>query len=162
MKQKCDKCSRPATVHLTEIVNGDKIEKHFCEHCAAGEKFTIQCNVPISQQLQQFLMQGREAEKLSELVCDRCGMSFLEFRQGGLLGCPHDYEAFGSVLGTLLQRAHEGADRHVGKVPRTAGGDERRQNELLRLRAGLKEALLREEYENAAAIRDRLKELETS
>jgi len=162
MKHKCDKCERPATVHLTEIVSGKKLEKHFCEYCASEEKFTLQCNVPISQQLEQFLAQGREAEELSELVCDRCGMSFLEFRQGGLLGCPHDYEAFGSALGVLLQRAHEGADRHVGKVPRTAGQDEHRQNEMLRLRAGLKEALLREEYERAADIRDRIKELETS
>ena len=34
-KMKCDNCNNPATVHLTEIKHGKKIEKHLCEQCAA-------------------------------------------------------------------------------------------------------------------------------
>ncbi len=162
MKQKCDKCDRPATVHLTEIVDGHKSEKHLCEVCASSEGITIQQNMPISQLLEDFVMQSQQAKKLGELVCDHCGMSFLEFRQGGLLGCPHDYEAFSSALEPLLARAQEGASHHIGKVPSRAGGDEQRQNELLRLRADLREAVQTEAYEQAAQIRDRIKELEAS
>ena len=161
MKQKCDNCDRPATVYLTEIVEGNKIEKHLCEVCAAKEGIAVSTpHVPISQLLEDFITQTQQAKQLGELTCDHCGLSFLEFRQGGLLGCPHDYEAFSHALVPLLERAHEGASHHVGKVPTRAGGDERRQSELLRLRAGLKEAVLREEYERAARIRDELKKLE--
>jgi len=160
MKRKCDNCDQPATVHLTEIIDGEKIEKHLCETCAAEEGITIQPNMGISQMLEEFIMHTQQAKQLGELVCDRCGMSFLEFRHGGLLGCPHDYVAFAPALGPLLQRAHEGATHHIGKVPKNAGGDEHRQNDLLRLRAALREAVSAEEYEQAAHIRDQIKELE--
>lgn len=160
MKPKCDKCDRPATVHLTEIIDGQKSEKHLCEVCAATEGITMQQSVPISQLLEDFVMQSEQAKKLGELVCDRCGMSFLEFRQGGLLGCPHDYEAFADALEPLLARAQEGAVHHVGKMPSRAGGDQVRQNELLKLRADLSAAVQGEVYEDAARIRDRIKELE--
>ena len=162
MKKKCDHCDRPATIHLTEIVDGEKIEKHLCEQCAVKEGIAVQAGVGIPQLLEDFIMHTQQARQLSELVCDRCGMSFLEFRQRGLLGCPHDYEAFAGALVPLLQRAHEGASQHLGKVPARAGGDDRRQNELLRLRAELKQAVSREQYERAVDIRDRIKELEAS
>ena len=49
MKGKCDNCGRPATVHLTEITNGQKLEKHLCEECAVAEGITIKANIPISK-----------------------------------------------------------------------------------------------------------------
>jgi protein arginine kinase activator len=135
------------------------MEKHLCEACAAKEGITVQANVGVSQMLEEFIMHTQQAKQLSELVCDQCGMSFLEFRHGGLLGCPHDYEVFAVALTPLMERAQEGASHHVGKVPRHAGGDEQRQGEMLRLRSELKEAIRREEYEEAAKIRDRIKEM---
>lgn len=163
MKRKCDHCDRPATVHLTEIAHGKKIEKHLCEACAAKEGVPIQ--PPISQLLEDFVAQAQQAQQaqtrqFGELACPHCGISFLEFRQSGLLGCAYDYEVFQEPLTPLLQRAQEGGSQHVGKLPRRAGGDQQRQNELLQLRAALKEAVLQEQYERAAQLRDRIKELE--
>ncbi len=160
MKKQCDMCDRPATVHLTEIVNGQKIEKHLCETCAAQEGVTVPAQ-NLTQILQEFVAQKQRASQASELVCEQCGLSFLEFRQNGLLGCPHDYDAFAEALGPMLERAHEGRSQHVGKVPVRAGGDERRQADLLRLRMMLKDAVLREQYEEAARLRDQIQQLET-
>jgi protein arginine kinase activator len=159
---KCDNCDKPATVHLTEIVGGEKIEKHLCEDCAASEGITIKANVPISQLLEDFILQTSSAgeRELSELSCDVCGLSFAEYRQQGVLGCPNDYDAFEKGLAPLLARAQEGASQHVGKVPRHAGRDQKRQNAILRLRAELKAAISAEDYERAAGLRDRIKELE--
>ncbi|MFW6146617.1 MAG: UvrB/UvrC motif-containing protein [Planctomycetota bacterium] len=162
MKQKCDKCDRPATVHLTEIVEGEKTEKHLCEVCAASEGITVQPSIPISQLLEDFVMQSQQAKQLGDLVCDQCGMTFLEFRQHGLLGCSHDYEAFGEALEPLLARAQEGAVSHVGKVPSRAGGDEVRQNRLLQMRSDLQKAIRAEAYEEAARLRDQIQALEGS
>lgn len=161
-KRKCDKCERPATVHLTEIIEGQKMEKHLCEVCATQEGLTLQPTMGINQMLEEFISHTQQAKQLGELVCDHCGMSFLEFRQGGLLGCPHDYEAFAPALAPLLERAHEGSGEHVGKVPTHAGGDEQRQTQLLRLRAALKDAVVNELYEQAARLRDEIHKLETS
>ncbi len=155
MKFRCDNCGKPATVHLTEIADGKKVEKHLCEQCAGSEGITIKSNVPISQLLEDFILQSGE-EKPPDLRCEVCGTTFAEFREHGLLGCPHDYDAFAP----LLERAHEGADRHIGKVPARAGTDQRKQNALLRLRAELKGAVAAEDYERAAGLRDRIKEME--
>lgn len=162
---KCDKCDKPATVHLTEIIGGQKTEKHLCEDCAAGEGITIKSNVPISQLLEDFILQtsptdpGKPQER-PELRCEVCGLTFSEFRSSGLLGCPHDYDAFEPALDGLLERTHEGVTQHVGKLPRRAGADQRKTNQMLRLRADLRRAIAAEDYERAAQIRDRIKELE--
>ncbi len=162
MKLNCDKCGKPATVHLTEITNGQKAEKHLCEDCAVSEGITIKANVPISQLLEDFILQGssEEGEGGGDHVCEICGLRFSEFRKKGLLGCSHDYDAFAQSLDPLLERTHEGATQHVGKVPRRAGTDQKKMTSLLRLRAQLKSAVTAENYEQAAELRDHIKEME--
>ena len=159
MKLKCDKCDKPATVHLTEIVNNNKTEKHLCEECAAAEGITIKTNVPISQLLEEFILQSESGET-GELACDVCGRTFNEFRTQGLLGCPNDYDAFEKALTPLLERAQEGSSQHVGKVPAGSGSDQKKINAVLRLRSQLKQAITAEDYELAARLRDQIKELE--
>ncbi len=162
MKFRCDNCTKPATIHLTEIVDGQKIEKHLCEDCAVGEGITVKANVPISQLLESFILQTTDTEQGPTQTCDVCGLTFSEFRDQGLLGCPHDYDAFEDSLIPLLERAHEGGSQHVGKVPHRAGSSQKKQNAILRLRTELRGAIAAEDYERAAALRDQIKELEKS
>jgi protein arginine kinase activator len=159
-KNKCDKCGRDATMHVTEILQGQKIEKHLCQQCAGEEGIALKSQLPLSQILEELVLQTAAGKELAELRCESCGISFAEFRQKGLLGCPADYTAFENVLVPLVERAHEGASQHVGKAPSNAGVEERRLNELLRLRAELKAAVSDEQYERAVRLRDRIKELE--
>lgn len=163
MKTKCDKCDKPAKVHLTEIVDGQKTEKHLCEQCAVSEGITIKASVPISQFLEDFVLQSSQTDAAaSPLTCEMCGLTFNEFRQQALLGCPHDYDAFEPAMLPLLERAQEGASQHTGKAPRRAGVSEKKSNAALRLRSMLKAAIASEDYERAAALRDQIKELEKS
>lgn len=162
MKMKCDKCDRPATVHMTEISGDQKIEKHLCEECAASEGITIKANVPITQLLEDFVLATTAGTEVAELQCDVCGLTFGEFRHAGVLGCPQDYDAFAKALVPMLERAHQGASRHIGKVPLRAGSDQVRLNTILRLRGELKNAVAAEDYERAAELRDRIKEAQDS
>jgi len=162
MKRECDKCGKAATVHLTEIADGEKIEKHLCEDCAASEGITVKANLPISQLLEDFILQSAGREDAADLECDVCGLSFSEFRQRGVLGCPNDYDAFSEALDPMLQQAQEGAVQHMGKLPSRAGEGQQKQVAVLRLRAELKKAIADENYERAAELRDRLKEMESS
>jgi len=165
MKKKCDKCDKPATIHLTEIVNGQKIEKHLCEDCAEAEGITIKANIPISQLLEDFVLQTvgegeSEGAPSAALACEVCGMTFSEFREKGLLGCPNDYEAFSEQLLPMLARAQDGSTQHVGKTPRRAGSAQQKQMAILRLRSQLKNAIASEQYERAAQLRDQIKQLD--
>ena len=159
---KCDKCDQPATVHLIEIVNGKKIEKHLCEKHAIEDGVTVKMTAaPINELLEKFVMKHTgEEEVTSETVCGNCGMTWDLFRKRGLLGCPACYETFESNLQPLLERAHEGANRHVGKAPSCAGTDELRQQRLMQLRRELDQAVASEQYERAAALRDEVDNLE--
>ena len=158
---KCDDCDKQATVHVTEIRDGQKVEKHLCEHCAVSEGITVKADVPISQLLEDFILQTVSGEEtLEELACEVCGLTFSEFREQGVLGCPNDYNGFGQRLELLMSRAQQGATAHVGKIPRHSGGDQKRLNAVLRLRAQLRGAIAAEDYELAASLRDRIKEVE--
>ena len=162
MKIKCDKCDRPATVHMTEISGDEKVEKHLCEECAASEGITIKANVPITQLLEDFVLATTAGAEVAELQCDVCGLTFGQFRHAGVLGCPQDYDAFEKALVPMLERAHHGASQHIGKVPQRAGSDQARLNTILRLRGELKNAIAAEDYERAAELRDRIKEAQNS
>ncbi|MBC8373469.1 MAG: UvrB/UvrC motif-containing protein [Planctomycetes bacterium] len=162
MNFKCDKCGKAATIHLTEIIDGDKIEKHFCQNCASTDGITIKTEVPIGQLLEDFVLQSGGLDEAPELECEVCGIKFSEFRDSGLLGCPHDYDVFAEGLAELLERAQEGAVQHIGKVPHGADDIQKRQTAILRLRSELKTAINSEDYERAAALRDQIKEFENS
>jgi protein arginine kinase activator len=156
----CQRCPDEATVHLTETVAGRRRELHLCAACARKAGL-VPADAPPALALDA-VVQGLIVAHVGELVgelagltCPDCGLKFMEYRAEGRLGCPNDYAVFARGLLPLVQRAH-GATRHVGKVarPRPAAAGR------LRLRTRLRGAVAREDYEEAARIRDllRLKE----
>ena len=158
---KCQHCPNPATVHLTKIVNKQKLELHLCQACA--EKHAAPAaELSLSAILQSLIGQHVSAvsEELSRLNCPTCGIKYMEFRSDGRLGCPADYEVFRAGLLPILQRIHR-ATRHVGKVPRRLA-PENRAAEVLKLRQQLRRAVDAENYELAAQLRDLIRQKETS
>ncbi|MFP4143669.1 MAG: UvrB/UvrC motif-containing protein [Phycisphaeraceae bacterium] len=165
MKRKCDQCDRPATHHSVEILQGKKIEKHLCDLHAAEEGLAVKTvQAPINELLSNFVKLhssgGSTQPTRAELVCDECGLSFSDFREKSLMGCPNCYAAFENPLGPLLERAHEGGTHHIGKVPRRAGECEQRQMQLMHMRKRLDEAVANEDYELAARLRDDIQRFE--
>lgn len=157
----CQICKkRNATFHLTEVVNSEKHEKHLCEQCAAQEGLTVKVQEPISKLVEKFVLAQGNAKEMAELTCSECGMTFMQFRKSGLLGCPNDYEAFKGPLVNLLEQAHEHHSQHVGKIPGGKENKHKRQHELMRSKQELQEAISVEDYERAAALRDQINSLE--
>lgn len=152
----CQMCDNPATVHLTEIINGDKIERHLCEQCAQQEGIAIKSQVPINELLNNIMAAQQESQEFSDFECPQCNISWTEFRKRGLLGCPNDYIAFSKALTPLIERAHNGATSHVGRSPAQLKGHAGQQAKMLRLRQELQRAVESEDYESAARIRDEI------
>lgn len=161
MSMLCQRCNEAkATVHITDTMP-EKRERHLCEECAELEGVIVKHQHPTTNEiLQQFLKHKMATSGHDDVTCPRCGLSFREFQLKGQLGCPHDYVAFRNVLLPLVERAHEGKTRHLGKVPKTAAEAIHRQTDLLRLRRELREAVDSEDYEEAARVRDRIRCLE--
>jgi protein arginine kinase activator len=161
---KCDLCDNQATVHLIEIQGDKRVERHLCEAHAVQEGVAVKVqNAPIDELLEKFVLQhsGIEvAQQQPRQSCSSCNLTYEEFRKSGLLGCPECYTAFEAPLVPLLERAHEGASRHLGKVPAHAGINELRQQRLRQLRRDLEQAVACEQYERAADLRDQLSKVE--
>lgn len=160
---KCQLCSNPATVHLTDIVNKKKKELHLCQACAEQKQLINKQELNLSAILQTLIGQqvGRPADELARLTCPQCGIKFMEFRAEGRLGCPHDYEVFRVGLEPLLQRIHRSA-RHIGKVPRNGRRGADVLAELVELRKQLRTAVDAEAYEQAAQLRDVIRQKEAT
>ena len=162
---KCEDCGdSDATVHFTEIINGEKQEMHLCEECARRKSIPMQKALSLSDLLQNLLSQVSSGEvegELASVACPVCGMSYAAFRETGRFGCPNDYQVFRRILKDLLGKIQHDV-RHVGKVPPAGGENLRRHNELIRLRRDLERAVQREEYEKAAGLRDRIAGLSRS
>ena len=164
---KCDKCNKQATVHLTEIKNGKKIEKHLCEQCAAdNEGVPLKSHTPINELLTNFVMAHSGLQKELGITCEHCGVTWAEFRQSGLLGCQQDYDQFEKDLAPLLKRAHEDATHHTGKVPTRTGAAgvprKRKGSDVTKLKKELAAAVEAEDYERAAKLRDAIKQAENA
>ncbi len=94
-------------------------------------------------------------------ACPICGLTWSNFKHTGLMGCSHDYAMYEMKLLPLLKRAHEGATDHAGKIPAGRKTEETdRQVNSLRIRRELQKAIDAENYEQAARLRDELRQLD--
>ncbi len=156
---KCQKCPKAATLHITEIVTEDKVEEfHLCEECA--HRYLYEPNKQQKKSAAVKPSSGGHGEELDEPgalnhECDICGIKFVDFRNTGRLGCPHDYQEFRDELIPLLENIH-GETRHCGKTPQRLPESKEKQAELVQLRKQLVQAVNREAYEEAADLRDRI------
>jgi len=157
---KCDRCDNEATVHEVTIHKGAKVEKHLCEQCAQEEGVAIQSQSIPAALLSQFMISGGPAPAGAPraLACEHCGMTYEQFRQHDLLGCPDCYHAFEKKLMPLLDRVHEGGTAHLGKTPKRSAGALVRERRIFILRKQLETALASEQYERAAELRDALRD----
>lgn len=168
MSTTCEICKeREATVHLTQVIEGQVKKLHLCETCAAKSGFDVNGPLSITDILLGMGLQKPDGQLAAapepvttsglERTCPRCHMRRTDFKKGGRFGCSDCYAAFADELPPLLKAMHR-SERHVGKVP--AGQSQRLQAsaELDDLRAAQKKAIDREAYEEAARLRDQIEQ----
>ncbi len=152
---KCDLCEKEAVVHLTQVVNGEMKEVHLCEEHAKEQGIDI--NSPIS--ITDILMGLGEAKQGLEHhlspACPRCDMARDEFRKTGRLGCSDCYKTFMAELAVAIKAMHH-STQHVGKIPAREGLQTRIKSKIARLQKDLEVVIAREDYEQAAQIRDQI------
>jgi protein arginine kinase activator len=161
---KCQSCSGPATVHLTDIAaNGQKRELHLCQECAEKQQLIKKQEINLQAILQSMIGQhvGAQSDELARLTCPACGIMYMEFRAEGRLGCPHDYDIFRTGLEPLIRRIHRKI-RHTGKSPRRRPKAMPVHAELLEMRKQLRAAIEAEQFEEAARVRDLIRQKEAA
>lgn len=161
---KCENCgNKEATVHLTQIQEGQKVQLNLCKECARKKGFGNPLDdvpFPLAEFLAGMVKDGttETGEQVGDLECPGCGMKFVEFSKIGRFGCGRCYRAFEKPLEDLFRRIH-GSTIHRGRTPRSRSGPKTPLAEEIKLKEELRQAIENENFEEAASIRDRLRAL---
>jgi protein arginine kinase activator len=155
---KCHHCDSQATVHLTQIINGQMHKMDLCEACAQEKGVTNPDNLSIGNLLDE--NPAKVDASTASMTCESCGTTHQDFKKGGRLGCEACYHVFRPVLEPLLDGMHAGV-KHLGKVPSRSVKKKSDDDSEELLSKELKKAVEEENYEKAAKLRDRLKKLQT-
>jgi protein arginine kinase activator len=169
----CERCKNiEATIHLTEIIKDMKSEVHLCENCAReiglnSKLSNFSLSIP---EMLSFLDIHDVDEYVEGSVCKTCGLSFIDYKREGKLGCPDCYQYLGESLQSVIAGSH-GSGKHTGKHPNNPAGASPdafnkaarnyAQKTLDELKLMLDRAVFEERYEEAAMLRDKIREQES-
>ncbi|MCL1790578.1 MAG: UvrB/UvrC motif-containing protein [Peptococcaceae bacterium] len=162
----CQKCqTRQASVHVQQNVNGTLSEVYLCQQCAQELK---QSSYPalVAGFLQSLLgasaanaMQETGYEITTGDACPTCQTSAARIQHTGFVGCADCYEYFSRQMDSWLRRI-QGQVRHAGKAPQRYATAMQEAATLEELKTNLKVCIEKEAFEEAAVLRDRIRELE--
>ncbi|WP_459503707.1 UvrB/UvrC motif-containing protein [Bacillus sp. C1] len=169
----CQNCNiRPAALHYTKVINGQKAEVHLCEQCAEQNGYTsfFQSTQPsfsfhdllaglLHGESSMFEKQEDNFSDTGVLRCPACSMTYEQFVKVGRFGCTSCYETFKEQITPMLKRLHGGHTQHFGKIPKRMGGNIHLKKELDELKLKLNEYVQKEEFEEAAHIRDQIRSI---
>ncbi|MGM7703629.1 UvrB/UvrC motif-containing protein [Pseudalkalibacillus sp. Hm43] len=166
----CQECQqRPATLHFTKIINGEKNEFHICEQCAkekgdfipGSNSFSIHNLLSGLLNFEQPLNETNAAPRSKQVTqCSKCGMTYPEFAKIGRFGCTECYKTFASKLDPVFKRIHGGNTDHSGKIPKRLGNDLLERKKIDQLRQKLQQLINEEEFEEAAHVRDQIRSMQ--
>ena len=160
----CQNCGKnEATTHIKQVINGDTAERHLCSECAEhlgyGDAFSG-FGFDVAGLFGNFFGDAVHSLGAPRKVvrCPKCGSSFNDIVREGRVGCAECYKVFKPSL----QRIH-GQIHHSGKIASTAepvSEEEAKIDEKEELKKQMGEAVAAQNFELAAQLRDRIKELE--
>lgn len=150
----CQQCGlKNATTHIKQIVNGVVTEKHLCSDCAQKNSNAGSFSGILASML------GEITPKTAK-SCGCCGYTMQDIIKRGKVGCAKCYDAFFDELLPYIKRLH-GSVEHLGKIPNKSPlAVSTKEDRLTALKNELSILVKREEFEKAAEIRDKIRELE--
>lgn len=163
----CQNCGKnEATTHIKQIVNGDMAETHLCSECATHLGYTDVFSgfgMNLSGFFSGLLSDMLPSNRLGNVKrCEKCGCSFDDIVRDGKVGCAECYNTFYDKLQPTIQRIH-GKIRYSGKVSRNTAEHkhiETTEEKIEKLKLQMSDAVAKEEFEDAAKIRDEIRALE--
>lgn len=163
----CDNCGNPAKVHLTQLVGGKVKKVALCNDCAQQKGVTD----PTGFALADMLLGGTEGPggSVTSLApvpttgssrsCPQCGFTMADMKKVRRFGCGVCYVTFRDEVNQMVRGMHKGPT-HCGKVPDGLMEMHQRSLRLDELRSRLEQAVITENYEEAAGLRDEIRQLE--
>lgn len=150
---KCTRCNKnEATMYFKQNINGEIREFALCPECAAGD------GVGLGSPFAHLSLFGPSTliKRAEKKRCELCGSSIEEIRSRGKVGCGKCYDVFSEELSSIVNSIHGSANH----IPREGTEADTKSNDIEKLRAEQRAAIENEDYERAAELRDRIREME--
>lgn len=155
----CQKCGKNnANVKIVKNFNGNIEEFYLCSACADKKDLNFSINIHPESLFDNFFNIFTPPE-VTELICEKCGTTYSKFKKNGKFGCDQCFNTFETYLDPIFKNIH-GATSHNGKLPKRSAEPLRRKKELENLKAELKDAIIKENFEEAARLRDQIRDIE--
>lgn len=169
---KCQKCgNKTADTHVKRVINGEFEEYNLCSDCAKElgyinlfDNFANDFANGFNSMLGSFFSNALPARSQATR-CEICGASYADITRTGMMGCANCYTIFADQLMPTIRRVH-GNTTHCGKhsvfanKEKPVKNENTVQNQLETLKAELQTAIANQEFEKAAELRDKIKEME--
>ena len=155
---KCEKCSNEAVFHYQSIVNGEKSEYHLCADCAKKEGFGDMLEFrphPMYVNLWREPFGGLSESFFRDPFVEMADNFFGRGLFTPILSSPEVKVAIGEA-----EKTTESEREHTDNIPEDAGTEIRSRRELFAMKHQLRAAVRAEEFEKAAELRDKIRELE--
>lgn len=152
-----ENCEEKATVHFTQLVDGEVKKMSLCEACAEEAGLTDLSGFGLTDEL--IGSKGEPIVPSSEDVCSVCGFTPQKFQQVGRLGCSECYQSFSEDIIGRLSSMHRGLF-HIGRSPAGAYQGSQRAKRLQEMEKTLRDMVANENYEEAARLRDEIRKLQ--
>jgi protein arginine kinase activator len=159
----CDICGKHAKVHLTQLVGGEIKKITLCDDCAKEKGVTDPTGFALAEMLlgktPGKVVPAAPAVAGSGRRCPTCGFTLEDLRRIRRFGCADCYTTFRDDVNQMLRGMHKGF-KHCGKVPAGLMELHERTQRLEELRGKLDQAITSENYEEAAGLRDEIRQIE--
>ena len=164
---KCDFCDKKATVFLTQLVEGQMKKACLCDACTKERGVTDPTGFSLADMLLGGLSGGVGAAAVNSSAissgsgkkCLTCGFTMDDLKRVRRFGCSDCYATFSGEVSQMLRGLHKGTS-HIGKVPEGLMAAQFRNQRIEELRSRLDQAIAAESYEEAAGIRDEIRNLD--
>ena len=162
----CEHCKqRHANMTITQVQNGTKLERHYCDVCAAqihpfsfdAQEEPISLHELVSNWFGNAVKPQAEPKK-QPLSCPTCGFTYRQFLKVGKFGCPTCYDTFREQLPGVLQRIQADV-KHVG-AEQKPNAALKVQEQIAQLKEQMQQAIAQEQFEDAAKLRDEIRALQ--
>lgn len=167
---KCRNCDNKATIEII-ITSNDK-EEHvaLCSECynqlqwhGPNKEEPQKVDLLFTDVLKDLLsgvMQSTKNDESDdhEISCPGCGYTLKKINDVGRFGCDQCYQTFRGAIRSVLKTT-QGNTQHIGVHPKSYTEIIELRDAIASMKKELEEMVFEEDYENAADVRDRLKEM---
>ncbi len=156
----CDVCGdKEATVFLTQIVEGKMQKVNLCDACSKAKDVDDPTGFALADLLHGLGAAEQIERSPATVKCPVCGFTQADFKKTGRLGCSACYDTFAEGLMGMLGNMHKGTE-HLGKAPEGRAKTRQLGTQIRNLKTNLERAVAEEHYEEAADLRDRIRQIE--